>query len=191
METPQNSDCCRSILDEMVAVTARIDPSRIDRVVDEILSARRIFVAGTGRSMLMMRALAMRLMQLGYNAFVVGETVTPSIGPDDLLMIGSGSGETATIRVMAQKAKESGARVTLLSIFPRSSIGRLADVIITIPAATTKSEKSGDTASIQPGASLFEQCLLVIVDALILKIIERNNLLDFNAVLMKNHANLE
>ncbi len=191
METPQNSDCCRSILDEMVAVTARIDPSRIDRVVDEILSARRIFVAGTGRSMLMMRALAMRLMQLSLIAFVVGETVTPSIGPDDLLIIGSGSGETATIRVMAQKAKESGARVTLLTIFPKSSIGRLADVIMTIPAATKKSEKSGDTASIQPGASLFEQCLLVIVDALILKIIERNDLLDFNAVLMQNHANLE
>ncbi|NLF52639.1 MAG: 6-phospho-3-hexuloisomerase [Leptolinea sp.] len=184
-------DQCQAILSEMEAVITRVDPEQVDRMVDAILQAPHIFVTGTGRSLLMVRALAMRLMQLGFSTFVVGETVTPAIGSDDLLIIGSGSGETATNQVIGLRAKESGARLALFSIFPDSTLGKMADVIVEIPATTTLSAKPGRAVSIQPGASLFEQCLLILFDSIILQIIKRKNITDFNVLLMQNHANLE
>ncbi len=182
---------CQVILREIEIVVEKIDTEEMESLVDAITGATRVFTAGTGRSLLMVRALAMRLMQLGYDAFVVGETVTPAIGPDDLFIIGSGSGETATLHVMASQAKAAGARLALVTIFPNSTLGRLADLIVKIPAATSKSGKPGGSTSAQPGASLFEQCLLVLADAIIMRISEKTGIQDINSGLMKRHANLE
>ena len=70
----------------------------------------RIFVAGAGRSGLCMRAFGMRLMHLGKTVYVVGETTTPSIAATDLLILGSGSGRTASLLAMAEQAQRRGAQ---------------------------------------------------------------------------------
>ena len=67
-----------------------------ERMCDEILAARRIACFGVGREGLMMRALCMRLMHLGFDAHVVGDMTTPPIGPGDLLMISAGPGAFST-----------------------------------------------------------------------------------------------
>ena len=140
---------------------------------------------------MMIRGLAMRLVHLGYQAYVVGETVTPAIEPGDLLIIGSGSGKTATLAVMADKAKKMGARLALITIYPESTLGKLADIVVQIVAATTKSAQDSGAKSIQPGANLFEQSLLLFCDAAVIRIIEKNGIEDSNVRLMKKHANLE
>jgi 6-phospho-3-hexuloisomerase len=141
--------------------------------------------------MLMIRSLAVRLMQLGFNAYVVGETVTPAIEPGDLLIIGSGSGETGTLVTIGNKAKKIGVKLAVITIYPDSSLGRLADIAVQITAATTKSDKDSGVKSFQPGANLFEQSLLLLCDAISIRIIGVNRIEESNAKLMKLHANLE
>lgn len=132
------SEISLAILKELERVLGSADPAQLETLADEILAAKRLFIAGTGRSLLMMRGLAMRLMQFGLEAYVVGETVTPAILPGELFVIGSGSGETGTMVVMANKAKAAGANIALLTIYPDSTIGKLADYIVHIAAATSK-----------------------------------------------------
>ena len=69
--------------------------------------ARRIFVAGAGRSKLVGNFFAMRLVHAGYDVSVVGEIVTPSIKNGDLLIIISGSGETEQLIAFTKSAQES------------------------------------------------------------------------------------
>ncbi len=94
------------------------------RFAGRIKSANRIFLAGAGRSGFMVKAFAMRLMHMGLKAHLVGETTTPGIEKGDLLIIGSGSGETASLAVMAQKAKKIGVDIALVTIHPQSSASR-------------------------------------------------------------------
>jgi len=178
------------VLNELESSLSQIDRKQADVFVDTIIDAKKVFVAGAGRSLLMVRGLAMRLMHMGFSAYVVGETATPAIEPGDLLIIGSGSGETATLVVMAQKAKKIGAKLALITIYPESTMGKMADCVVQIKAATTKGERES-VQSIQPGANMFEQSLLLFCDAAMISIIDKCNIIEGNAALMKRHANLE
>ena len=133
----------------------------------------------------------MRLMHLGYTAYVVGEIVTPAIGEGDLLIIGSGSGETGSLVLMAEKAKQCGAKLALFTIYPESSIGKKADIVIRIPGVTAKSDIDRGVASIQPGGNLFEQTLLLLGDSIVIRIIHKGGFKSDNASMMRRHANLE
>ncbi|NMO97646.1 6-phospho-3-hexuloisomerase [Paenibacillus lemnae] len=184
-----------SILHEAIQIAEEVKKSiqfvnkdEVETLINHITSAKTIFLAGLGRSGLMTRAFAMRLMQMGYQVHVVGETVTPAIGPKDLLIIGSGSGETQGLLSMTQKAKQFGARIALLTVQPSSNIGQLADAVVQLPGATK--DQSGITMeTVQPMASLFEQTLLIVLDAVILKLMSQQDLSSGN--MFGNHANLE
>lgn len=176
------------IMKELEKTLTGIDDQSCEELIDHIINARRIFVAGMGRSRLMLQAFAMRLMHLGLTVYVVGEIVTPAIGTGDLLMIGSGSGETESLVFAAQKAQPLGASIALVTIFPDSSIGRIADVMLKIKAPTSKLDT--EYSSIQPGASCFEQSMLLVLDAFVLKIADRLAL-NANESLKLRHANLE
>ncbi len=91
----------------------------------------------------------------------------------------------------ARKAKSIGARVALITIYPESTIGKLADLVVPIKAVTTKSDEDSGAKSIQPGGSMFEQSLLLFCDAMVIRIIEKKGIADSNSDLMKRHANLE
>jgi len=188
MKTKEYSE---TILQELTRTLGGIPDAEAEGLADAILGAKRVFVAGAGRSLLMVRAFAMRLMQFGFHAYVVGETVTPAISKGDLFLIGSGSGETGALTLMAKKAKSVGARLALITIVPESTIGLLSDRVIEIKAPSPKAKPGNEAASIQPGGSLFEQSLLLFLDVLILRIAEKRGLKDANVLLMQNHANLE
>jgi len=159
------------VAQEIAHTVAQLDQQQLQSVVDEIGGARRVFVCGTGRSLLMMKALAMRLMHAGLEAYVVGETVTPAIEPGDLLIVGSGSGQTRTTLAMVQAAAAEGAHVVALTAHADSPIAAAGDLVIEIPAPITSQPAAG--ASAQPPGSLFEQCLLAVGDALVLAVMER------------------
>lgn len=175
---------------ELEEVFKSLDENQLQDLEDRVKKADKIFVAGAGRSLMMIRGFAMRLMHMGFRVFVVGETVTPAIESDDLLVIASGSGGTGTLTVMAEKCKKIGAELALLTTNPSSAIGRLADCIVEINAASTKSEEN-KRISVQPGANTFEQSVLLIGDAIIIDMMSNEALEENNKVLMKKHANLE
>ncbi len=176
------------ILAEMQGTLARVLPEGPERLTEEILKADRIYVAGGGRSGLMARALATRLMHLGLVTYVVGETTTPAIQSGDLLLACSASGETHVTVLVSQVAREAGARVFAVTAMPDSPMARLADETIIIPAPS-KVTSPEDGASAQYGGSLFEQALLVLLDAISAEIGRR--LGTPPQELDSRHANLE
>ena len=93
-----------------------------------------IFVAGAGRSGLMGRAFAMRLMHLGFKAYVVGETVTPAVRQGDLLIAISGSGSTKSVISAAEKCQAVGAFIVSLTSKEDSVLGDLSSVNVVLPS---------------------------------------------------------
>lgn len=179
----------KSILEELQKTLSGISNEKAEELADAILSSGKIFVAGAGRSGFAVKAFAMRLMHMGFDAYVVGETVTPNLTSDDVLIIGSGSGATESLVLMANKARAIGARIGLVTIVEKSPVGKLADVVLTIPAPSPKIEEPTGFKSIQPMGSLFEQSLLLTLDAIILMLMGKNK--KNSDVMFKRHANLE
>ena len=177
------------ILDELRGTVGHVRNDSAEKLVDAIIDAQRIFVAGAGRSGLAMKSFAMRLMHLGFDTYVVGETVTPSITKKDVLLIGSGSGSTSSLVTSANKADAIGATICLITIDENSPIGQVAEVILTIPAPTPKIDRDLGFRSVQPMGSLFEQSLLLTLDAIILLLMDRTEKTPES--MFTRHANLE
>ena len=177
------------VVKEIGRTLSRISTDEAGRLVEIIIMSKKILVAGAGRSGLAMKAFAMRLAHMGFEVYVVGETVTPNFEETDLLLIGSGSGETGSLVSMAKKAKKIGGRLALITILPESSIGQLADMTVKIPAPTPKASGAEVWTSIQPMGSLFEQSLFIFLDIIILKLMEE--IANDSTNMFKRHANLE
>ncbi len=180
----------RRVAAEVSGCLGVVDSAAVSAAVTAIAQAPRVFLAAAGRSALAIRGLAMRLMHLGRAAYVVGETTTPGLGSGDLLVIGSGSGRTASLVAHAQKARQLGAQVLLLTIDAQSPIAEVADCVVVIPAPSPKAAPgAAGLTSQQPMGSLFEQTLFLLCDSLVLLLMER---LDRTADdMFGRHANLE
>jgi 6-phospho-3-hexuloisomerase len=171
---------------EVMTCVSQVSAVSLSQAERRIEAAERIFVAGIGRSGLCMRALAMRLMHLGKLVHVVGATTTPSIAAGDLLVMGSGSGSTASLLTIAEQARHKGATLLLFTTDTTSPLAELADHIVLIPAPSLDMNSH---SSIQPMGSLFEQCLLILSDTLIVGLMQH---LGIDALQMRQrHANLE
>lgn len=150
-------DMLPCIMEELAANSEQISARQLEKVADTIIAGNRVFVVGAGRPGFVARAFSNRLMHLGLTVYFVGEPTTPSIQPGDVLVIGSGSGETSSLVIMAQRAKKLGAELVTLTIHPEASIGNLANAVVVIPGATPKSTLADTVKSIQPLGSAFEQ----------------------------------
>ena len=182
----------RTVLDEMRRTLKRVSCEEVEALVREVAEAGRVFVAGAGRSGLVMRGFAMRLAQLGLHVHVVSETTTPAVISGDLLLIGSGSGVTERLVHYAGKAVEAGARVAVATADPGSPAARMANIVVVIPAPTPKSSKETGGQrhrSHQPMATLFEQSLGVLLDAGVMLLMTR--LEETERGMFARHANLE
>ena len=113
----------------------KVDPAQIEEIATAIAESKRVFTAGWGRAGNVVRILGMDMSQIGMLVCCVGDNGTPSIHPGDILLINSGSGNTKTIAVIAEQAKEQGAKVALISgAAPKDSIiGKIADINVTVP----------------------------------------------------------
>ena len=177
----------------------RIQDEEIDLFIREILAADRVYVMGAGRSGLVAKAFAMRLMHVGRTAFVVGETITPAMHRNDLLVIFSGSGRTKTIADIAETAKEIGGRIALITSNRDSRIGRIADAMVIIEnqrdeirdetAEFEVRQMTGEHKSFAPLGTLFETAAMVFADACISQIMEVS-MVD-EKELKNRHANIE
>lgn len=178
------------ILDELKEDANYVDEDNVQKVVKEIMNAKKLFVAGAGRSGFAARAFSNRLLHLGYKVSFVGEPTTPPIKKDDLLIICSGSGETGSLVSMSKKALKQGAKIVLLSIFPKSTIGTMSTAVITIPGITSKTtELNVKKSTIQSRGSSFEQLTWLVCDSMVMYLKEYTN--QTNDDLYARHANME
>ncbi len=187
---PEYRALLKEVLQELGTALAGIDPEAVADLRRDILQARRIFVAGRGRSGLQMQAFAMRLMHLDLDVHVVGSVTTPAIGAGDLLIIGSGSGRTDSIIAQARRASELNALVALITITDQSPVSQYADHILHIQATSPKLQDAEEArASVQPLGSLYEQSLGILCDVLIALLMEE--LGTDPGLMFARHANLE
>ncbi len=108
-----NREYAEIVCKELQAGLGAIDPAATEQFLDLLLGADEIFCAGAGRSGFQIRGFAMRLMHMGRKSYMVGETCTPNITDQGLLVVCSGSGTTKSLVNHAMKAKEVGAKVAL------------------------------------------------------------------------------
>lgn len=192
MTTDQDGGYVRSLADQVLAeirtILYSIDDGSAQRFVDAVLQANRIVVHGAGRVGMMVATFAMRLAQLGFRSHVLNEPTTPGIGTGDLLVLGSGSGETQTVYDVASLAKQHDARVALITARPDSRIGRLADLIVQF-SAPTKLEFAEGPRSIQPMSTVADQSLLIFLDIIVLRLMEATH--QTSEDLWRRHRNLE
>jgi len=182
-QTLQNQVC-----QEINSALSKVKEEEINEFIEHLLSAEKVFVMGVGRVMLMMQSFAKRIKHLGIDSYVVGETVVPAISSKDLLVIGSGSGETTTCVTIAQLARKFGAKIALITAAKNSTLKKMADVSVRIPSPT-KLKAPDEPISKQPMTNLFEQALLVFCDCISMILQKRLGLSEEE--MWKVHANLE
>lgn len=181
-------ECCSTIIEECSQALHAVDPQSVSEYLKMVTSARCVFFVGVGRVLLSLEAIAKRYVHLGIPAVVVGQITEPAITADDVLVVGSGSGETFYPAGIAQKAKEAGARIIHIGSNPESPIHEITDLFVRIPVES-KMKRSDEIRSFQPMTSLFEQSLLLFGDATAMMIIKKKDLV--LSELWKFHANLE
>lgn len=172
------------IIDKISGILAATDNSYDQKLTDLLDQAKRVFVSGAGRSGLIGRFFAMRLMHSGYDVSVVGEIVTPSIKAGDLLIIISGSGETEQLIAFTKRAREIGAKILLISAKSDSTIGDLADAVFQVGTSELYGKVKG-----MPMGTVFELSTLFFLEAIISHIIHEKGIPEEE--MRSRHANLE
>lgn len=172
------------ILDKLSSILNATEESYPEILTHVLDRASRIFVSGAGRSGLVCRFFAMRLMHSGYDVNVVGEIVTPSIKNGDLLIIISGSGETEQLIAFTKKAREVGAEIVLITAKSDSTIGDMADAVLQIGKSDQYVKVAG-----MPMGTVFELSTLSFLEALVSHLIHEKGIEE--EVMRTRHANLE
>jgi len=180
---------------------SELDMNRVEKFIQMIMDSRerKIFVVGVGRSGFVGRAFALRLMNLGFNVYFLGETITPAAGEEDLIIAISGSGTTKFALTASATAKEIGAKVAAVTSYPQSPLGDLADIIVSIGGRTKlgwpKEEEYlarqllGERETLSPLGSIFENNCMVFLDSLVVELMHR--LGKTEGELRKLHATIE
>jgi 6-phospho-3-hexuloisomerase len=171
---------------------------QIEQFVTKIINTKnkRILIMGSGRSGFVARAFALRLMQIGFNAYVSGETVTPAISPGDLVIAVSGSGTTKIVVTQAEIAKEVGATIMTITSQKKSKLGKLSDFLIIIKGRTkedatidyTRRTITGEY-DLAPLGTMFELSALILLDSIIADLMKKTGKNEID--LRKRHASTQ
>ncbi len=174
-------EAVRTITNHVERTVDELDEEQVEAFLRAITDSEKVFIYGAGRSGLVGKAFAMRLMHLGINVFVVGEIITPAIEKNDVLITISGSGETTSAVNAAKIAKKIGAKVAVITTYPHSSLGKLADITVVVRGRTKlRGEKDfvmrqikGEHYPLAPLGTLFEVGVMIFLDAVIAELMVR------------------
>ncbi|MBA8823590.1 6-phospho-3-hexuloisomerase [Saccharopolyspora lacisalsi] len=168
-------DALDTIQAEISGVLARVDRAHIEEFVTHLAESGRVLVTGAGRSGFMASAFAMRLVHLGWDVHVVGEATAPALSAGDTLVAISGSGTTSGTVRTAEEATRAHARVLAVTTDEDSPLARSAERVLCVPAAT-KHRRDGETSTVQPLSSLFDQVTHLVFDAVCLDLAQRRGI---------------
>ncbi|WP_342757518.1 SIS domain-containing protein [Kineothrix sedimenti] len=180
----------KTILSEYEQVFEKIDQDNVRDFIEKVKSYHRIFLIGVGREGMATKAFAMRLMHMGKEIHWIWDDTTPSIGKGDLLIATLGDGQIGHIHYICERAKAQGARIYVVTGSPSGKTAReAADNVLFVPAAVYRGTDEV-VSSIQPMGNLFEQCLFVLFDMIIMIIVEETPDLSFEKMSAR-HRNVE
>jgi len=178
-----------------------LNMKEVEQLIKLLLEAKdkKIFIVGMGRSGFVARAFALRLMNLGFNVYFLGETITPAAEKGDLLIAISGTGTTKMVLTASSAAKDIGATVIAITSFPESPLGQIADYVVTVRGRTKmgwpKEEDYlarqivGEREPLTPLGSIFENNCMVFLDGLIVELMHRLGRTEED--LKRRHATIE
>ncbi|WP_434731600.1 6-phospho-3-hexuloisomerase [Thermogladius sp. KZ2Tp1] len=169
----------------------------IETLVDAYKRGGKVFVTGAGRSGLVIKAFALRLMHLGFQVYVMGETIVPSMRKGDVLIALSGSGRTKSVVSVAEAAKSVGAVIVSITTYLDSPLARLGDVVVLIPGRTKLAREDdyyvrqvmGLHEPLTPLGTLFEDTVMIFLDGVIVELMEKLGVSEDD--LKERHANVE
>ncbi|WP_440954974.1 6-phospho-3-hexuloisomerase [Methanosarcina sp. Mfa9] len=188
----------RLIVDQLNDVINRLENEAIKGMLQKTLDAERIFLMGAGRSGLVAKAFAMRLMHLGFTVYVVGETTTPAVQEKDVVIAISGSGETRSIANLGKIVKDIGSTLITVTSKKESTLGRISDIAMVLPSKTKddldaggylERNMRGDYKNLPPLGTAFEITSLVFLDSVIAQLITLTGASE--AELKSRHTNIE
>ncbi len=136
-----------------------LDESNVVEICKTILGSKNIFVYGVGRSGIVGRTFAMRLVQMGLHAYFVGETITPVVTEKDSVVLLSGTGETQGALLVAQICRRVNAKIISITSSTDNSIYRASDLRIVI--------RTNEPSNLAPLGTLFEESSFVLLDAMV------------------------
>ena len=135
--------------------------------IDRILDSKKIFIYGVGRSGLVGKAFAIRLVQLGLRVFFIGETITPIVEPDDFVIVISKTGQTMSAIQTANIVGRVGANVAVITAKDTSKLAHASSILITLK------DTNNSKTELAPLGTLFEDTALIFLDSLIPEIMKR------------------
>ncbi|MCS7128357.1 MAG: 6-phospho-3-hexuloisomerase [Desulfurococcaceae archaeon] len=199
------SGAIRTAVSEIVDFIERamdlISDEHVDALINELIEARKrgskVLIIGAGRTGLVGRAFAQRLLHLGYNVAVLGETIVPRIDNNDLVISLSGSGRTRLVVTATEAAKAVGARIIVITSISDSPLAKLADVLVVVPGRTKVASEEdyfarqilGIHEPLAPLGTLFEDTLMVFLDGVIVELMSKLGKTEED--LREAHANIE
>ena len=166
-------------------ILSRVSLRDIDKVKNLFFSSNHIFVYGAGRSGLVAKAFAIRLVHLGFQTFVIGDTITVPVQKGDLVVIISGSGETIPAVMTAEIANDLGASVISITGKKKSEIAKYADVTLFISANCKDSERK----RYAPLGTLFEASVWILLDGIVADLLYSKE--ETEETMRMRHATLE
>jgi len=188
MPRENNTSVVTKAMDEIIESVKRaadsLIPEQVEAIIETLMEARdkKILVVGAGRSGLVGKAFAMRLMHLGYQVYVTGETIAPILSPGDVVIAISGSGTTRLVVMSSKIAKErTGARVVAITSYRDSALGHLADQVAVVVGRTKTTREEdyisrqivGEHEPLAPLGTQFEIAAMVFLDGIISELMHR------------------
>ena len=169
------NDAVKDIIENVSKITQSVSEEEINGMTKMILDVENVFIMGLGRSGLVAKAFGMRLMHLGLNVYIVGETITPAITENDCLIAISGSGETNNIVSTSGVAKSIGAKIIAITSYTQSTLAKKSDIVVKLQGRTKIDDEpnyirrqiSGQHQTLSPMGTIFEISALVFLDSII------------------------
>lgn len=136
----------------------------VEEMINAIAKAKKIFLYGVGRSGLVAQAFAIRLVQLGLNAFFIGESNTPMVEKDSVVIILSNTGQTMSAVQTANITRRIGAKIIGITSEPHSKLAQVASDVIIIANQMPDNEERRTYA---PLGTVFEEASTLLMDAIL------------------------
>ena len=139
-----------------------------DKFVESILNTEKIFIYGVGRSGLVAKSFAIRLVQLGLKVFFIGETVTPIVEPNDLVIIISNTGQTMSAVQTANIVRREGATVVAITSRDQSKLAHAASLVIHFDINPDEMDRE-----LAPLGTIFEDTTQIFLDGIVSELAKR------------------
>lgn len=166
--TKRASTSSQYIVRKITETLANCDEETTEKVIALLLDSDKVFIYGAGRSGLIGKAFAIRLVQLGLKVFFIGETTTPIVDDTDVALIISNTGETMSAIQTANIIRRVGAKVVVMTSRRTSKLAHAGNVVVTL-----NPEQDDETPDLAPLGTLFEDAALIFLDGVVAQIMEK------------------